>query len=122
MLFFEVSFNNDNLLEFEIVVQDLPKGQLAEATITGFDDSGKLNAGTILIDHDANGIGWFIDETPLDNSEFTVQDIDSFLLAAAESEANGKYDLLTAVLHKLSHYGFMEGYSGFDELKADGRR
>ena len=33
------------------------------------DRAGKPNAGTILIDYDANGIGWFIDETPLDKSE-----------------------------------------------------
>ena len=68
-----------------------------------------------MIDHNANGVGWFIDSTPLDNSEFIVQDTDSFLLAAAESEADGKYDLLTTVLHELAHlYGFIDGYEGFD--------
>ncbi len=36
---------------------------------------------------------------------------------------NGKYDLLATVLHELSHlYGFIDGYDGFDELKAEGRR
>ena len=100
---------------FNVEITDLPKGQLAEATITGFDDSGLPDTGTILIDHDANGVGWFIDETPLDNSEFVAQDTDSYLLATAESEANGKYDLLTTVLHELAHlYGFIDGYQGFD--------
>ncbi len=94
---------SETQLDIDFQITDLPKGQLAEATITGFDDSGKPNARTIPIDHNANGIGWFIDETPLDNSEFTIQDIDSYLLAAAESEANGKYDLLTTVLDELSH-------------------
>ncbi|MEL6580873.1 MAG: hypothetical protein AAFQ14_14075 [Cyanobacteria bacterium J06621_12] len=56
----------------------MPSGQLAEATITGFDSLGVPNAGTIAIDHDANGVGWFIDSTPLDNSEFTVQNTGSF--------------------------------------------
>ena len=103
-------------LDVDFQITDLPSGQLAEATITGFDDAGKPNAGTILIDHNANGVGWFIDETPLDNSEFTAQNTDSYLLAAADSEANGKYDLLTTVLHELSHlYGFINGYEGFDE-------
>ncbi len=60
-------------LDIDFQIADLPKGQLAEVTITDFDDSGKPNAGTILIDHDANGVGWFIDETPLNNSEFTAQ-------------------------------------------------
>ena len=40
-------------LDINFQITDLPKGQLAEATITGFDSSGKLNAGTILIDYDA---------------------------------------------------------------------
>ncbi|MBF2009175.1 MAG: hypothetical protein IGS49_27970 [Chlorogloeopsis fritschii C42_A2020_084] len=51
---------------------DLPTGQLAKAQITQFDQYGRPNGGTILIDDDANGVGWFIDSTPLDNSEFTT--------------------------------------------------
>ena len=40
---------------------------------------------------------------------------ETYLLAVAESEANSKYDLLTTVLHELAHlYGFIEGYTGFD--------
>jgi large repetitive protein len=109
-------WNTPTQLDIDFQITNLPTGQLAEATITGFGDSGKPNAGTILIDHDANGVGWFIDETPLNNSEFTAQDTDNFLLASAESEANDKYDLLTTVLHELSHlYGFIDGYKGFDE-------
>lgn len=102
-------------LDIDFQITDLPAGQLAEATITGFDDAGKPDTGTIEIDHDANGVGWFIDSTPLNNSEFTAQDTDSYLLATAESEASGKYDLLTTVLHELAHlYGFIDGYAGFD--------
>ena len=102
-------------LDIDFQVTDLPAGQLAEATITGFGNYGVPNAGTILIDHDANGVGWFIDETPLESSEFGVRNSESYLLAAAESEANGKYDLLTTVLHELAHlYGFIDGYEGFD--------
>ena len=110
-------------LDINFQITDLPTGQLAEATIAGFDSSGKPNAGTILIDHDANGVGWFIDETPLDNSEFTAQNSDSYFIANPESAANGKYDLLTTVLHELAHlYGFIDGYAGFEALKAEGRR
>ena len=60
-------------IDINFQITDLPQGQLAEATIAGFDSAGKPNSGTILIDHDANGlssngdVGWFIDETPLDN-------------------------------------------------------
>ncbi len=107
---------SETQLDIDFQIADLPKGQLAEATITGFEDSGVPNAGRILIDRDANGVGWFIDETPLNNSEFTAQDTDSYLLATAESEADGKYDLLTTVLHELSHlYGFIDGYEGFED-------
>ncbi|BAZ46381.1 DNA/RNA non-specific endonuclease [Chondrocystis sp. NIES-4102] len=103
-------------LDIDFQITDLPTGQLAEATITGFDDSGVPNAGTILIDHDANGVGWFIDSTPLESSEFGVQNSETYLLAAADSEANGKYDLLTAVLHELAHlYGFIDGYAGYSD-------
>jgi large repetitive protein len=103
-------------LDINFQITDLPSGQLAEATITGFDSSGKPNAGTILIDSDANGVGWFIDSTPLENSEFGVISSENYLLAAAESEARGKYDLFTTVLHELAHlYGFIDGYQGFSD-------
>jgi hypothetical protein len=42
-----------------IKIADLPTGQLAEATITGFDTTGYLNAGTLYLDTDANGLGWY---------------------------------------------------------------
>ena len=112
---------SDTQLDIDFQITDLPTGQLAEATITGVDENGTPNVGTILIDHDANGVGWFIDSTPLDNSEFSGSrgaegaGGKAYLLAAAESEANGKYDLLTTVLHELAHlYGFIDGYAGFD--------
>jgi hypothetical protein len=42
-----------------IKIQDLPTGQLAEANITGFDPTGRPNAGTLYLDTDTNGLGWF---------------------------------------------------------------
>jgi hypothetical protein len=35
------------------------------------------------------------------NSEFTAQNTDSYLLAAADSKADDKYELLTIVLHEV---------------------
>ena len=39
---------------------------------SSFDDSGVPDTETIAIDYKANGVGWFIDPTPLDKSEFTA--------------------------------------------------
>jgi DNA/RNA endonuclease G (NUC1) len=43
----------------KIEITDLPTGQLAEANITGFDSSGRPTSGTLTLDTDANGLGWF---------------------------------------------------------------
>jgi hypothetical protein len=60
--------NTDLNLTFAIT--NLPTGQLAEATITGYNPNGTPNTATITLDDDGNGLGWFIDSTPQDNSEF----------------------------------------------------
>ena len=75
---------SETQLDIDFQITDLPTGQLAGATIAGFDSSGKPNVGKILIDYDANGVGWFIDETPLDNSEFTTQNSNSSRLGCTE--------------------------------------
>jgi Bacterial Ig domain len=104
--------NTDLNLTFNIT--NLPTGQLAEATITSYNNNGTPNAATISIDDDANGIGWFIDTTPQDNSEFTGTD--TYFQATPNSPASGKYDLLTAILHEMGHtLGFINGYSQFNQ-------
>jgi hypothetical protein len=82
-----------------IEITDLPTGQLAEANITGFDSNGHPTTGTLTLDLDANGLGWFIDPTPWDNTEFAPQNSDTFFRATPGSEAYGHYDLLTTILH-----------------------
>ncbi len=59
-------------LDIRAVVADLPPGQLAEARPTKFDDQGRPVGGTLIIDVNASGRGWFIDDTPADHGEFTV--------------------------------------------------
>lgn len=63
--------------DINLVVKDLPQGQLAEAQITKFDAQGHPNSGTLLIDDDANGLGWFLDPTPFENGEFNQSLSDS---------------------------------------------
>jgi hypothetical protein len=102
-------------LNLNIEITDLPTGQLAEANITGFDPTGRPNSGTLYLDTDANGLGWYIDPTPWDNSEFSTSLTDTAYRATPDSLAYGHYDLLTTLLHETSHLqGFIAGYSNFD--------
>jgi Bacterial Ig domain len=101
-------------LNLNFTITNLPTGQLAEATITGYDNLGRPNTATISIDDDANGIGWFLDTTPQDNSEFTGTY--TYFQATPNSAASGKYDLLTTILHEMGHtLGIINGYSEFDK-------
>jgi DNA/RNA endonuclease G (NUC1) len=105
-------------LTFDIT--NLLTGQLAEATITGYDQLGRPNKATISIDDDANGVGWFLDTTPQDNSEFTG--VDNYFQAKPNSAAAGKYDILTAILHEMGHtFGIINGYSEFDKHIKNGK-
>jgi hypothetical protein len=58
---------------------------------------------TILIDRDATGFGWFVDLTPREDEEFSGATHDGRLAAGPGTEADGRMDLLTAVMHELGH-------------------
>jgi hypothetical protein len=97
-------------------ITNLPVGQLAEATITGYDSFGRPNTATISIDNDANGVGWFIDTTPQEHSEFLGEEGKTYFTAAPNNAAYGKYDLLTTILHETGHVlGIINGYSEFEK-------
>ncbi|WP_396134999.1 PKD domain-containing protein [Chamaesiphon sp. OTE_8_metabat_110] len=98
----------------KIEITDLPTGQLASATITGYDTNNRPNSGTLTLDTDGNSLGWFIDTTPDDNSEFD-QTLTSTAFRATTGAAAGKYDLLTTILHELGHLkGIIRGNNAFD--------
>jgi hypothetical protein len=64
---------------------------------------------TVIIDVDGAGHGWFIDDTPYDDSEFVPQNSDEVLTANEHSDAYGDMDLLTVVMHELGHvFGFQD--------------
>ena len=64
---------------------------------------------TVIIDVDAAGHGWFIDDTPYQDSEFIPQNSDEVLTANASSDAYGDMDLLTVVMHELGHvFGYQD--------------
>jgi large repetitive protein len=88
--------------------------EIAQAQVTKFSPTGLPTGGTILIDRQAQGAGWFVDPTPLDWSEFTPF-IGGTLQAKPDSAAAGKYDLFTALLHELGHIsGFGHGDTTFN--------
>jgi large repetitive protein len=113
-------------LNFTFNITNLPSGQLAEGTITSYNTNGTPKTATINIDDDANGVGWFLDTTPQDNSEFRPGDMGSgglgdYYIADPNSAASGKYDLLTAILHEMGHtLGIINGYSEFDKHVKNG--
>jgi uncharacterized repeat protein (TIGR01451 family) len=73
----------------QVRVADLPDGQL-----------GNSGAGKIEIDQNAAGWGWFVDSTPGDDSEFSLQ---AGQLQASNTNAQNRVDLLTSVLHEQGH-------------------
>jgi hypothetical protein len=75
-------------LTFEIT--DLPKSQLASI------------AGTrVRIDQNAAGNGWFLDPTPMEDSEFDVPVPNQELQTTEFSAAQDGMDLLTVIMHAL---------------------
>lgn len=88
------------LSEVDIKVVDLAAGTL-----------GRAVPGTIYIDVNAAGYGWFVDATPTDNSEFSTSS-ELSLIALPDSKAAGHVDLWTVILHELGH---LLGYEHADD-------
>ncbi|HCO27014.1 MAG: hypothetical protein CME31_22130 [Gimesia sp.] len=63
---------------------------------------GRAVPGTIYLDVNAAGYGWFVDSNPFDHSEFAV-DSQLSLIALPDSAAAGRIDLWTVILHELGH-------------------
>src|SRR5207244_4424745 len=59
-------------LRVNFLLEPLPGNELAEARVTKVDANGLPTEGVIVLSPDAAGVGWFIDPTPEDASEFTV--------------------------------------------------
>jgi hypothetical protein len=107
----------------KIEIQDLPTGQLAEATITGYDTNNRPNSGTLILilTLDSNSLGWFCAAsasgfakgTTPDNTEFD-QNLTPTAFRATTGAVSGKYDLLTTI-HELGHLqDIIRGNTAFD--------
>ncbi|MBI3465726.1 MAG: matrixin family metalloprotease, partial [Planctomycetes bacterium] len=79
----------DRLAEIDVQVTDL-RG----------DELGLARHGTIYVDRDAAGRGWFVDPTPAEDEEFTSVDGQ---LVAESGPAHARADLLSVLIHELGH-------------------
>src|SRR5205823_7909370 len=87
-----------------ITTEALPGTQVGEARVTRLNSRGLPAAGTIVLDIDAAGIGWFADPTPDDHGEFDQSlAATAFRTADPSSPAFGKYDLYSVVMHEMGH-------------------
>lgn len=87
----ELGFNADLFTNVSYAINDLPGATLGVATPT-----------TITIDVNAAGNGWYIDATPLDDSDFG-RSLDQL-------HNSSRMDLMTVVMHELGHV------AGLDDL------
>ena len=75
-----------------VQIGDLPAKMLGEAEGT-----------SIYISRTAAGYGWFVDSTPADDSEFSDPLGPYALAAPSGSSAANRVDLLTTVMHEMTH-------------------
>ncbi|MBI3853087.1 MAG: cadherin-like domain-containing protein [Verrucomicrobia bacterium] len=89
------------LQQVEFKVTDLAGWYLGSSTLN-----------QVTLSPNAAGHGWFIDPTPLDDSEFANAAIATRLYADPHSLPAGRIDLLTAVMHEMGHAaGLADSYA-----------
>jgi len=72
----------------------------------------------ITLDSTAAGYGWFIDLTPSDNAEFLPTSNPFEWIARPGSEAEGRMDLLTVLLHEYGHAAGLDHSADSHDLMA----
>jgi hypothetical protein len=78
-------------------VADLPGSSVGQTTGTG-------PSAAITLDKDAAGHGWYIDPTPLDNTDdYLPTSNPNIWQAKAGTAAEGKMDMLSVLLHEYGH-------------------
>jgi hypothetical protein len=111
-------WDDPDITQFDLTIEvgNLEDGTRASTTGDHDDGDDTPFAATITLDTDAGGVGWWIDGTPRDNSEF-LDDIAERDLAFGSFPGS---DMLTIVMHEIGHaVGFSETADGAeaDDLK-----
>jgi hypothetical protein len=88
---------------------------LSFADLTGSSVGQTTGTGTtaqITLDDNAAGHGWYIDYTPYLNEEYLPTSNPNLWVAREGSEAVGKMDMLSVLLHEYGHVMGLEGENG----------
>lgn len=96
----EYAFNNTS--PFSNITLDNLNVQLNFASLTG-NQVGQAEGSLITLDDDGAGHGWFLDATPESNDEFLPTANPNEWIAKPGSEAAGRMDLLSVLLHEYGH-------------------
>jgi len=82
---------------------DLSGVNVSFASLAG-GEVGQTSGNTIALDDNAAGHGWYVDPTPLDNSDdYLPTSNPNIWQAKAGTDAAGKMDLLSVLLHEYGH-------------------
>ncbi|CAM5482718.1 hypothetical protein MAUB1S_08099 [Mycolicibacterium aubagnense] len=73
---------------------------------------GLASGNVIRLDDNGNGLGWYVDLTPLSDEEFANRVGETLLFADGTAAPAGRYDLLTTVMHEFGHVlGLGDGHA-----------
>jgi hypothetical protein len=112
------------VIHVDYALTALPGDALARAVDFVASAEGRPQKARIEIDTRDGDVGWFVDATPTESSEFVERR--GRLIADPSGPAAGRFDLLTVLDHELAHtLGFSVAYPLFNAHVAsdpDGRR